>query len=60
MMQERAPNKPMVPTAPTSLAMYSRRSWRRHIGQPLGYGRRAACVASAESQREHHSGWRRP
>ena len=30
------PNKPMVATAPTSLEMHSRRSWRRHIGQPLG------------------------
>jgi hypothetical protein len=30
------PNKPMVPTAPTSLATYSRRSRRRHIGQPFG------------------------
>ena len=33
------PNKPMVPTASTSLTEYTPRSLRRHIGQPLG-GRR--------------------
>jgi hypothetical protein len=31
-----APNKPMVPTAPTSLAEPALRSRRRHIGQPFG------------------------
>jgi Family of unknown function (DUF5706) len=30
------PNKPMVPTAPTSLAEPALPSGRRHIGQPLG------------------------
>ncbi len=30
------PNKPMVPTAPTSLTHYPPGSLRRHIGQPLG------------------------
>jgi len=30
------PNKPMVPTAPASLATNPLRSLRRHIGQPLG------------------------
>ncbi len=29
------PNKPMVPTAPTSLTHYSPVPLRRHIGQPL-------------------------
>jgi hypothetical protein len=29
-------NKPMVPTAPTSLNRYSLPSRRRHIGQPFG------------------------
>lgn len=29
------PNKPMVPTAPTTLAEPARRSLRRHIGQPM-------------------------
>jgi hypothetical protein len=32
----RMPNKPMVPTAPTSPNRYSQPSRRRHIGQPLG------------------------
>ena len=30
------PNKPMVPTAPTSLIEYAPGSLRRHIGQPFG------------------------
>ena len=30
------PNKPMVPTAPTSHAVNPSRPLRRHIGQPLG------------------------
>ncbi len=30
------PNKPMVPTAPTSLIEHAPGSLRRHIGRPLG------------------------
>ena len=32
------PNKPMVPTVPTSLNRHALPSLRRHIGQPLGFG----------------------
>jgi hypothetical protein len=35
------PNEPMVPTAPTPLAINPMRPLRRHIGQPFGsFGRR--------------------
>ncbi len=38
------PNKPMVPTAPTSLTHYPPGSLRRHIGQPFDSGAATSSV----------------
>ena len=49
---EAEPNKPMVPTAPTSLIEYAPSSLRRHIGQPFGSFddvRSASSLGTAQS-----------
>ena len=49
----RRPNKPMVPTAPTSLIEYAPDSLRRHIGQPLDSPRQQRATGFEEQSAGH-------
>ena len=44
------PNKPMVPTATTSLNEYTPSSPRQHIGQPLGSLRKHRISSTVEKE----------
>jgi len=49
--EERWPNKPMVPTAITSLIEYVPGSLRQHIGEPFGSVRRATSDVRKSTNR---------